>query len=337
MKGILIILKLVCLCLSITSFQISKTKSPFATYLQSTKEVLIDDQQADAIRKWFLIYHQKRGEVVFSDAKNSREFITDVWKAILVSFRVLQNNEGSKTHLSLYAFRNFKKDQMSLDVLQSIVSSVNHTIRRCRLLLQPEYEYSATLFINQEQNGGSNLGLPTGLELLLLVETVRNKPELSSFDDIEEMLPAVEDALTNNIPSFPFPSVYDFISDINRPPDPVTMSSLRFNFQVADLKFDIEKMKKKNRNPQEYVDGINCRLTRLARWRDVLTTVDEDVPDPFDQTYEWSENVRRKYQSLVVQARIDPKLALDNQYDKRATFIKIIDEVFHECIYQLNE
>ena len=33
------------------------------------------------------------------------------------------------------------------------------------------------------------------------------------------------------------------------------------------------------------------------------------------------------YQSLVVQARRDARFALDHQYDKRATFVKIIDEV----------
>ena len=59
----------------------------------------------------------------------------------------------------------------------------------------------------------------------------------------------------------------------------------------------------------------------------VLATPDEDAPDPFDETYKWGERVKRKYQSLVVQARKDPKLALDSQYDKRATFIRIIDEV----------
>ena len=33
------------------------------------------------------------------------------------------------------------------------------------------------------------------------------------------------------------------------------------------------------------------------------------------------------HQSLVVQARRDARFALDHQYDKRATFVKIIDEV----------
>ena len=35
-------------------------------------------------------------------------------------------------------------------------------------------------------------------------------------------------------------------------------------------------------DPQKVVDYINCRLTRLSRWRDVLTMSDTGEPDAFD-------------------------------------------------------
>ena len=35
-------------------------------------------------------------------------------------------------------------------------------------------------------------------------------------------------------------------------------------------------------DPQKVVDYINCRLTRLARWKDVLTMSDTGEPDAFD-------------------------------------------------------
>jgi hypothetical protein len=99
---------------------------------------------------------------------------------------------------------------------------------------------------------------------------------------------------------------------------------LRFKYSIKDLKFDVEKMKKK-KNPQELVDSINCKLTRLANWKDVLSKEDEDQPDPFIESAEWGENVKLKYQSLKA-LKSDPKKALDTQYDKRKTFIKIIDQ-----------
>lgn len=39
--------------------------------------------------------------------------------------------------------------------------------------------------------------------------------------------------------------------------------------------------------------------------------------DMFTDTYEWGEQIKKKYASMIVQARTDPKYAMDNQYDKR--------------------
>lgn len=39
--------------------------------------------------------------------------------------------------------------------------------------------------------------------------------------------------------------------------------------------------------------------------------------DMFTDTYEWGEQLKRKYASMIVQARTDPKYAMDNQYNKR--------------------
>lgn len=138
-------------------------------------------------------------------------------------------------------------------------------------------------------------------------------------------MPAIEDITTNALPGFPFDSVYDFISEINRPVDKTTMSSLRFRFSIADLKFDVEKVKKK-KDPQEIVDGINCKLTRLAVWRDALQAV-SDGPDMFTEEAQWAEKVKGRFQSMraLMQAG-DPAKLLDSQYDKKATFLRIIDQ-----------
>ena len=48
-----------------------------------------------------------------------------------------------------------------------------------------------------------------------------------------------------------FLEVFDFISEINRPADPATMSQLRYNFKIQDLKYDLTKLAKK-KNPQVY-------------------------------------------------------------------------------------
>jgi hypothetical protein len=73
------------------------------------------------------------------------------------------------------------------------------------------------------------------------------------------------------------------------------------------------------------VDGINCKLTRLQNWRDILSKDPGNMPDPFLEPAGWSAAVSLKYRTLKNLAQSDPKNFLNTQYDKKKTFIKIID------------
>ena len=103
------------------------------------------------------------------------------------------------------------------------------------------------------------------------------------------------------------------------------MAELEFNYKVYDFKYDLNAMAKK-RNPQDVVNNINCKLTRLVKWKRVLEESGKEEIDAFSDTQGWSENVKLKYQSLKAIAATDTKKALDTQYDKRAVFLKIIDQ-----------
>ena len=102
------------------------------------------------------------------------------------------------------------------------------------------------------------------------------------------------------------------------------MSDLRFKFRPQDFKYDLVQMARK-KNPQKVVDGINCKLTRLQNWRDILSKDPGNMPDPFTEPGDWSAAVAAKYNRLKESAQNDPKGFLNTQYDKRTTFIKIID------------
>ena len=80
---------------------------------------------------------------------------------------------------------------------------------------------------------------PQGPLVMIEVDTGREYAPTPDFDDIDDYTPNVDDALTNDIEEFPFPTVYDFISEINRPPDPITLSDLLFNYKIYDLKYDL--------------------------------------------------------------------------------------------------
>lgn len=157
------------------------------------------------------------------------------------------------------------------------------------------------------------------------VETRRVKTVAVSYDDLDAFVPSVDDIVTNDIPGFPFDTVHDFISEINRPVDKVSMATLRFRYSIADLKVDPAKSKSK-KDPQEVIDAINCKLTRLAGWRDILASVAEG-PDFFSEELDWSERVKLKYRSMkALMAQSEPAKLLDTQYDKKATFVRLIDQ-----------
>lgn len=282
---------------------------------------MFDTDLQDSIRKWFLLNENRRAEVYLSPSTTTGTVLGDMWRAILLSVRVMHDAAEIPLYNSVHAFPNYKvksPTEEDLAFFQEAARQAETYLTQSSPIFQPNFQRSLSFTYMPTSEGGAGM-------LLFSVTTRRIKIDIANFDDFEDYVPKIDDPIeTNDIDSFPFPSVYDFISEINRPPDPFTMSELKFKFVPKDLKFDLEKMKKK-KNPQEVVDGINCKLTRLDKWRKVLQSGYAEMPDPNTDLAAWSEKVRMKYKSLRVTARFDPKKTMETQYDKRATFIKIID------------
>lgn len=260
--------------------------------------------------------HQKRSEVYTADdASALPEVMAEVWKAILISIRVLERDENMKEYVSVSSFPSIEASSETVAIVTALINDiVEQMVSDTSPLFQDAFARSIKTLVGPSDT------------LLVSVETTRCKSRMVDYEDADEYVPTPDEMLNNEIPDFPFPTVYDFISEINRPAEPNQANqAMRFNFRVKDLKYDVEKMKKKKKNPQEIVDSINTKLTRLANWKDVLLKDDETMPDPFAQSAEWGERIKLKYQSLKALAA-DPKKALDTQYDKRKTFIKIIDQ-----------
>ena len=146
--------------------------------------------------------------------------------------------------------QNVPASEPSLSQLRAFAAVIESNIGASSLIFQPNLARRVTVLPYAEAGC-----------CVCAVETRRIKPVDVSFDDLDDFVPAIEDIVTNNLPGFPFDSLHDFVAEINRPVDKVSMASLRFKFSVGDLRYDVEKMKKK-KDPQELVDGINCKLTR---------------------------------------------------------------------------
>jgi hypothetical protein len=280
--------------------------------LGSSKLLESDADLSADIRKWHFLTHKSRPDDVYVSRGSALEATTDIWKSVLVSLRVLENLE-TETHTSIIAFTDIPFCEQSLAQLKSAAGVVETSLVTSSSIFQPNFVRRVSV-------------LPFDSKYFVCsVETRREKPVAANYDDLDSYIPPIEDIITNDIPGFPFDNIYDFIAEINRPVDKVSMQTLRFRYSIQDLKIDAEKMKKK-KDPQEMVDNINCKLTRLAGWRDILSSI-SDGPDFFNEEVDWSEKVKLRYQSMkALIQQSDPSRLLDTQYDKKKTFTKIIDQ-----------
>ena len=278
------------------------------------------DREAE-IRKWFLLTHNLRPDSIYvaDEVKTLVEANAEAWKGVLVSLRVMEKDEDMRDHVSIFEFSSLKDLEKNPDQFRGQMEQLTTALNRSAPIFQPGYSREFVVDVMDTPETGKT-------SLILGVVTMRTTPAKVSLDDFGDIdyVPDMQDILTNDIAGFPFPSVFDFISEINRPPDPLTMGNLGFSYKVTDLKYDLEKMKKK-KNPQEVVDSINCKLTRLQFWKDVLEKEEENLPDPFTENSGWSERVQKKFQSMQA-LKDDPKKVLDTQYDRKAVFVKVIEQ-----------
>ena len=292
-------------------------------------DVLTIHEREEELRKWYLMNHNRRADSLYivDDANTLLEAHAEAWKGVLVSLRVLEKDDSTREQLTLFEFPNINSDEQDLAQFIVQMETLSQNLNRSACIFQPNYMRELSILEKQSIN------IETGnsqTSFILAIDTYKTgSKQLSIKEDFldPEYVPDVtdlSDLVTNDIPGFPFPSVFDFISEINRPPDPLTLSNLGFNYKMTDLKYDLEKMKKK-RNPQEVVDSINCKLTRLQFWKNILEKEGEALPDPFIESSGWTESIQKKYQSLV-SLKKDPSKILETQYDKREVFIKIIEE-----------
>ena len=294
-------------------------KGGLGTYASSLKGVssrLLDSDPdtATTVRKWHFLSQKSRADDVYVSQSGGDmvEVATEVWKSVLVSLRVLEKLE-SESHDALIVLPKMSLSEVNHTQLKSLAKVLEEGMGSATAILQPNFLRKVEVLKCEEKF------------FILWVASRREKPVVISYDDLDTYVPDVAGVVTNDIPGFPFDSVYDFIAEINRPIDKVSMSTLRFRFTIQDLRYDVEKVKKK-KDPQEMVDAVNCKLTRLALWRDVLSSA-SNGPDFFKSEVDWSEKVKTKYFSMrTLLEKNEYSKLLDTQYDKKKTFIKIIDQ-----------
>jgi hypothetical protein len=280
----------------------------------------------NVIKKWYFLTERDRPEMTTSQASTISAILGATWKSVLIGLRVLEDNFDMSQYTSVIALPNFKVENTPPD-FESTVTEVMDCLSTSAALFQPDIIREVKTLKKPASDGNPELWVVSVKAYRAPGRSKDVKFDELDFDDFAPGDLAKPEVWNNSLDAFPFPSVFDFISEINRPCDPVTMANLRHTFQIKDFKTDLTKIKKKNKkNPQEIIDGINCKLTRLQNWRDVLVKQPTKMSNPFTDISTWQDEVKSKYSTLIGAIKEDPRKALETQYDKQQTFINIIDK-----------
>jgi len=254
---------------------------------------------------------------LISDAKSEIDVYSEIWTSILSGIVTLETDNEIKDNLAVTAFPLISGEENILYRMNVTRALVKRRLMESKELLQEDYNWLLNFYYDENERDTT--------KLVMTLLTRRNddwyEPDFARF--INEFTPSLEKVVNNDIPGFPFDNVYDFISEINRPPDPETIANLKVQFTAQDLKINLTKSKSK-KDPKEFLLNINVRLSRLQKWKELLES------DKFQFTDEYVKSLKvktmKKYQSLISLVKLDPKRALETQYDKRRVYLDIIQK-----------
>ena len=253
---------------------------------------------------------------LLSYAKSDIDVYYEIWTRILSGIVTLETDNDAKDVFAVTAFPLISKDENTLYRMNTTRALVKRRLIESKEIFQDDYSWTLKFHYDETEKETT--------KLVMTLLTRRNddwyEPDFTRF--MNEFTPSLERVVNNDIPGFPFDNVYDFISEINRPPDPETVNNLKVQFTAQDLKINLSKSKSK-KDPKEFLLNINVRLSRLQKWKELLESqVDNHLSDEYLEYF--PVKTLRKYQSLISLVKLDPKRALETQYDKKRVYLDII-------------
>lgn len=181
--------------------------SDVVTRLGSTISNIEISTSASRIQKWYILNEGKRAEVFTSEATSKAAIIAEAWKSVLVSLRVLEADVNIPTYDCIYEFVNVKlRATDDLSQYKKIAESIQSTLVKADPLFQPAFSRSIKFILNPTAGGES---------LVMVLETTRTKSMMVIFEEIEYSPDVSEEDVedfSNDLESFPFPTVMDFVS-----------------------------------------------------------------------------------------------------------------------------
>ena len=201
-------------------------------------------------KKWIFLNKNYRSEVSLSNSINSEEILTDLWKSIVISRNILENDITIEDHNIVLCFPNLLIPETSKNEILKKYSNIIHSLKQhfdTNNILFQKYERTLDIqIISTDQ-----LSLYETINLLTIeIKTHKINSENINYDltDWDNNLDDIKlehelNYTTNEFNNFPFPTVFDFINEINRPIDFNSKKLNTYNYCVKDLKYDLKKSK----------------------------------------------------------------------------------------------
>ena len=157
--------------------QYLSTKSQRSSELKvsNTENILGTGGNEAELRKWFFLNYNKRPDSFVSKSSfDNIQVISEIWKSILISIRVLEKDEDMKQYTSLISFENIESTNTNFENL-SFLSE----------LILNQMQSSSPLFQNSFARTIKAIPGPTS-NVLVSVDTVRTKKLTVDYEDVDE-------------------------------------------------------------------------------------------------------------------------------------------------------
>ena len=125
-------------------------------YQDSGVDELIETPTSDDIRKWFLRNHNRRPEVYISKATSKLSVMTDAWKAVLISLRVLESDRNVRDHTTVFAFPDLKVSGNHESIIADfsiIADIIEKDLNQSVALFQPSFARRVEFYVQPSSAG----------------------------------------------------------------------------------------------------------------------------------------------------------------------------------------
>lgn len=175
---------------------------PRLSRVASSRLLDSDAVLTEEVRRWHLLTQKTRPDDVYVSRNPLLDATSDLWKLVLISTRVLEKNEALSSHTAVVAFPKIIASEHNLQQLRRLAGVIESSLSSNSRIFFPNQARSLTV-----------LALDSGC-LSCSLTTRRDRPVAISYDDLNSFIPQEDKIMGNDIPGFPFDTVFDFIAEI---------------------------------------------------------------------------------------------------------------------------